>query len=125
MPFSSQHTIAIVGASSNPEKYGFKVLVDLQIAQWCVIPINPKGGKIAGATVYPSILQVPQKIDGVVFVTQPKITEQVLLDVKQKGISDVWFQPGSVSQAAIKFCQENNIKYTKDACIMVKKANFS
>jgi predicted CoA-binding protein len=125
MPFSSQHAIAIVGASSNPDKYGFKVLVDLQVAQWCVIPINPKGGKIAGTTVYPSILQVPQKIDGVVFVTQPKVTEQVLLDVKQKGISDVWFQPGSENETAIKFCQENKINYTKDACIMVAKQNLN
>lgn len=124
MPFSSRHTIAIVGASNNPDKYGCKVLADLQAAQWCVIPINPKGGTILGIVAYPSLLQVPQKIDGVVFITQPSVTEEVLLDVKQKGVSDVWFQPGSESQTAIDFCEENNIKYIKDACIMVAKTNL-
>jgi predicted CoA-binding protein len=121
MPFSSQDVVAVVGASNNPDKYGCKVLAALQVAQWCVIPVNPKGGKILGVTAYPSILQVPQKIDGVVFVTKPEITEQVLFDVKQKGINDVWFQPGSESETAIQFCEENNIKYIKDACIMTEK----
>ena len=125
MPFSSQHVIAIVGASNNPAKYGCKVLADLQGAQWCVIPINPKGGTILGLTAYPSLLQVPQKIDGVVFVTKPEVTEQVLLDVRQKGIDDVWFQPGSESEAAISFCEENKINYQKDACIMVNRVNFN
>lgn len=124
MPFSSRHTVAVIGASNNPDKYGFKVLADLLAAQWCVIPINPKGGKIIGTTAYPSVLQVPQKIDGAIFITKPEVTEQVLKELKQKGINDVWFQPGSVNQAAIDFCQANAINFTKDACIMVAKANL-
>lgn len=121
MPFSSQHTIAIVGASNNPKKFGNKIMLDLHKAGWCVIPINPKGGKILGATAYPSLLSVPQKIDGVVFVTQPEVTEQVLSDVKQKGISDVWFQPGSDSETAHLFCQQNGINFMANACIMENK----
>lgn len=121
MPFSSKHTVAIVGASFNPEKYGYKVFADLLAARWNVIPINPKGGRLLGSTVYPSVLHVPQKIDGAVFVTQPKVTEEVLVEIKNKGIGDVWFQPGAESETAIKFCRDNNINFISQACIMASK----
>lgn len=124
MPFSVKNNVAIVGASKNPEKYGYKVLADLQAAGWSVVPINPKEESILNLKVYPSILQVPEKIDGIVFVTPPVVTEQVLAEVKQLGIKDVWFQPGSANQEAIDFCQANDIHYIKDACIMVQKNNL-
>lgn len=125
MPFSVKNNVAIVGASKNPEKYGYKVLADLQAAGWSVVPINPKEELILNLKVYPSILQVPEKIDGVVFVTPPAVTEQVLVEVKQLGIKDVWFQPGSANQEVIDFCQANDIHYINDACIMVQKNNLS
>lgn len=124
MPFSSKNTIAIVGASNNPDKYGHKVLADLQSAGWHLIPINPKAEIILGLKTYPSILQVTEKIDAVVFVTKPEVTEQVLLEVKQLGIKDVWFQPGAASGAVIAFCKSNDINYINDACIMVQKKNL-
>ena len=124
MPFSSKHAVAIVGASFNPDKYGYKVFADLIAAGWNVIPINPKGGRLLGSTVYPSVLHVPQKIDGAVFVTKPKVTEEVLLEIRNKGIDDVWFQPGAESETAIEFCQANNIDYISQSCIMANKGKL-
>lgn len=124
MPFSAKNTIAIVGASNNPDKYGYKVLADLKSADWHLIPINPKEENILDLKVYHSILDVPEKIDGVVFVTKPEVTEQVLLEVKQLGIKDVWFQPGAANDGAVSFCQTNDITYINDACIMVQKKNL-
>ncbi|MFA5126715.1 MAG: CoA-binding protein [Patescibacteria group bacterium] len=121
MPFSSRHIVAIVGASFDPKKYGYKVFADLLAAGWNVIPINPKGGRLLGSTVFPSVLHVPQKIDGAVFITQPKVTEEVLRDIKNKGINDVWFQPGAESETAIKFCQDNDINFISQTCIMASK----
>ncbi len=124
MPFSSKNIIAIVGASNNPEKYGHKVLADLQAAGWQVIPINPKEENILGLKVYHSILDVPKKIDGVVFVTPPVVTKQVLTEVNKLCIQDVWFQPGSANQAIVDFCQVNDMHCINDACIMVQKNNL-
>lgn len=124
MPFSAKNIIAIVGASNNPDKYGYKVLADLQSADWHLIPINPKEENILDLKVYRSILDVPEKIDGVVFVTKPEVTEQVLLEVKKLGIKDVWFQPGAASDGAVSFCKINDINYINDACIMVEKKNL-
>ncbi|MCD4704955.1 CoA-binding protein [bacterium] len=36
------------------------------------------------------------------------------------GICKIWMQPGSESDLAIKFCEDNNIKYIHDVCVMIE-----
>lgn len=114
-------TYAVVGASSNPEKYGHKVLKDLLKAGYKAIAINPKGGQILEQPVYPTLADYPDEIDVVVFVVPPKVTQKVLDQVVQLGIKQVWMQPGSESQAAIDFCQQHQIKVQSQACIMLER----
>jgi len=73
---------AVVGATNNKEKYGYKVFKDLLDARYKVIPINPSEKVILGEKVYPILSNVKKKIDIVIFVTQPKVTEKILEDVK-------------------------------------------
>ncbi len=115
-------TYAIVGASNNPEKYGYKVLMDLYGAGYKVVPINPKGGEIANLKVYKNLQEYAEKIDVAVFIVPPEIAESILPQVIVKGIKRVWFQPGSESQNSIKYCQENNLECIANACIMIEKS---
>ncbi|MFA6322337.1 MAG: CoA-binding protein [Candidatus Buchananbacteria bacterium] len=114
-------TYAIIGASNNSDKYGFKVLKDLTEAGYKVYPINPKNGEILGLKVYKKIAEVPEKIDFVIFVVPPSVTEQVLPEVKKMKIENVWLQPGSESSQAIAYCQTNGINCIHHACIMIEK----
>jgi predicted CoA-binding protein len=57
----------------------------------------------------------------VIFVTQPKVTEKVLEEVKILGIKNVWLQPGAQSDEAIEFCKKNTIECIHDACIMIQR----
>lgn len=111
---------AIVGASNDSKKYGNKVMKDLDSKKFKIIPINPHEKEILGHKVYPTILDIPVKIDFVIFIVPPKITEKVLLEVKKLDIKNVWMQPGSESETAIKFCEENKIAVIHHACIMLK-----
>ena len=52
-------TIAIVGASSDPSKFGHKAVKAYLQQGYDVYPINPKGGEIAGCTVYTSLADIP------------------------------------------------------------------
>ena len=52
---SPTSSFAIVGASVNPEKYGYKVLANLLSKGFRVIPVNPKGGEILSQKVYSSV----------------------------------------------------------------------
>ncbi|MGD9129580.1 MAG: CoA-binding protein [Candidatus Woesebacteria bacterium] len=112
---------ALVGASANPEKYGYKILKDLTDAGFNVIPINLKEKKILGQKVYAHLSDVKDKIEMVIFVVPPAVTERVLTEVKKLGIKKVWLQPGSESEKAISFCQKNQIEVVHDRCVMVER----
>ena len=114
-------TYAVVGASNSTWKYGHKVLKDLKQAGYSVIPINPHESEILGLKSYETLAESPVKIDVVIFVVPPSVTEEVLKSVKKLGIKQVWMQPGSESEKAIEFCKQNGINYTANACIMVQR----
>ena len=118
-------TYAVIGASQNAEKYGFKVFKDLLDASYKVIPVNPKGGELLGEKVWPSILDYQPAIDVAIFVIPPTAALSTLKEIVIKKIGKVWFQPGSESDEAIKFCKNNNIECISKACIMIEKTSKS
>ena len=118
---SKNSTYAVVGASKDFKKYGYKVFRDLKKAGYNVIPINPHEKEILGAKVYKNIFDVNFKIDLVIFVVLPEVAEKVLEDINKLNIKKVWMQPGSESEKAIKYCKKNKIKCIHNACIMINK----
>lgn len=61
------------------------------------------------------------KVDVVDIVVPPHITEQIVKECKQIGITKVWMQPGSESEEAIIFCKDNGIEVVYDNCIMAQR----
>jgi len=114
-------TYAVVWASNNENKYGHKVFRDLLQNGYHVIAINPSEKEILWEKVFPTLTSCDQKIDITIFVVPPKVTEMVLEEVLQLNITQVRMQPWSESEDAILFCEKNNITYTHDACIMIKR----
>jgi len=112
---------AVVGASNNEEKYGYKVFNDLIEGWYKVIAINPNEKEILWTKVYPTLSDYVGIIDVVIFVVPPQVTEKILEEVKTLGIKNVRMQPGAESPTAIKFCEENGIACTHDACIMIQR----
>jgi uncharacterized protein len=119
-----QFMYAIVGASNDETKYGNIVLRDLKSAGYNVIPINIKEHEVIGLKAYKSVIDVEGRIDVAVFIIPPAASDKAILEVKEAGIRKVWFQPGSESDAAIKFCKQNNINCIYGKCIMVERRNF-
>jgi predicted CoA-binding protein len=87
-------------------------------AGYRVYCVNPNGDEVLGNKCYPSLEVLPVKPDVVV---PPKITEQLVKTCKKLGITKVWMQPGSESETAIKFCEENIIDVVHGVCVMVKR----
>jgi acyl-CoA synthetase (NDP forming) len=58
-------SIAVIGASSTPGKWGCAVMRNLMEAgfEGPIFPVNPKGGEIHGLTAYPSVKDVPGDVD--------------------------------------------------------------
>jgi len=118
--FNRKYTYAVVGASNNKNKYGYKITKTLFEAGFNVIPINPKESEIYGIKCYPSLLAVSERIDVVDYVVPAAITLKSLKNAKERGINKVWFQPSSYDYKCETFCKKNNIKYMKDFCLFAQ-----
>lgn len=113
------NVIAVVGASNNPEKYGYKVYKALKDFGCEVIPVNPNQKIIQGDKAFPSLKSIPGSVDCVSIITPSEVTEEVVEEAKDKGVDIVWMQPGAESREAIEFCKENNISVIYDECVLV------
>ncbi|MDO0826010.1 CoA-binding protein [Desulfosporosinus nitroreducens] len=115
----SQKTWAVIGVSNNTDKYGYKVYKQLRKAGYSVFPINPGLQSIDGDPCYPSLAALPKKPDAVSIVVPPKITEQVVKECNDLGITKVWMQPGSESKNAIQDGEEHGITVVHNQCVLV------
>ncbi len=111
---------AVIGVSLNSQKFGNRVFTYLKEEGYNVLGINPKGGEVMGEKLYKSINEIEKDIDVVVFVIPPQIAQDVLKEVVNKGIKKVWFQPGSESPKLKKICENSDIEFVMEDCIMVE-----
>ena len=94
-------SVAIIGASSDRNKYGNKAVRAYQAKGWDVYPVNPKETSIEGADVYKSIADVPRPIDRVSLYLPPEATLGIIGDIAAAKPGEVFFNPGSESPELI------------------------
>ena len=99
--------IAIIGASADPNKFGNKAVRAYSRRGYRVFPIHPSAQMIEGLPVFHSILEVPvEKVDRVSLYLPPEIGLQVIEEIAQKAVGEVWLNPGAESPALIARCKE-------------------
>src|SRR5205809_1511739 len=91
---TSSTTIAMVGASSNPEKASHGIMHKLQRAGYRVIPVNPRETEVLGERSYPSLLDIPEHIDIVDVFRRPEDTPAIADDAVKIGAKALWLQAG-------------------------------
>lgn len=94
-------TVAVIGASSNRNKYGNIAVRAFRHAGYKVIPINPHEADVEGLRTYRSVLDVPGAIDMATVYVPPTVGEQVIEEIAKKGIAEVWLNPGAESRALV------------------------
>ncbi|CAK7211891.1 hypothetical protein SEUCBS140593_001319 [Sporothrix eucalyptigena] len=106
--FFAKPYFAVVGASTNQAKFGYKIFAWYTYHDLPATPINPASPAItvdgtAHATL-PSISALPHPRDtGLSVITPPAVTLQVLQEAKKIGISSVWLQPGTWDDAVVEY----------------------
>ena len=103
--FMAQKRFAVVGATADTNKYGNEIVKNLINRGYEVYPVNPRLKELYGITCYPSLSDLPIKVDVVDFVVPPTVTEETLIECKKLKLDRIWLQPGSESEAAIAFCR--------------------
>jgi predicted CoA-binding protein len=90
--------VMIVGASSNPRKYGNKAVRAYQRAGHEVLPVHPNEDVVEGISTWADVREVPPPIDRVSFYVPAAIGFEVLRRLKQRGdIREIWLNPGAES----------------------------
>lgn len=122
--FLAQKRIAVVGVRSESGKDDTAngIFRKLRDTGYTVFPVNPHTDTAEGVTCYPNVQAIPGGVDGVVIVTRPDTTEQVVRDCAEAGVKYVWMHKSfgnSVSDEAVQFCRDNGIDVIPGACPMM------
>jgi predicted CoA-binding protein len=118
----SASTIAIVGASSKPERPSHGIMKKLLSAGYRVIPVNPNEREVLGQRAYPSLLDVPERIDVVDVFRRPEHTEALAGEALAIGAKAFWLQSGIVNEAAAAKARAGGLVVVMDECIGVQHA---
>ena len=110
-------TIAMVGASSNPEKASYGIMQKLQKAGYRVIPVNPRETEILGERSYPSLVDVPERIDIVDVFRRAEDAPGIADEAATIGAKVLWLQSGIRSEEAAERAAKGGMVAVLDACI--------
>lgn len=102
--------VAVIGASSDRNKFGNRAVRAFRQQGYTVVPINPHEVEVEGLKSYRSVLDVPGTIDMASFYLPPAIGLQVIDEVARKGIAEVWLNPGAESEALVVRARELHIQ---------------
>jgi uncharacterized protein len=111
-------TVAVVGASSDRNKFGNKALRAFRAEGHTVIPINPNESEVEGLKTYASVLDVPGSIDMATVYVQPEVGQQLLAQFEEKKIPEIWINPGAESEELVAEAKRRRLNIIQ-ACSIV------
>lgn len=114
------HTLAVVGLSSNPERYSNEVAAYLQSHGYRIVPINPHETEVLGEKAYPSLLDVPPdvRIDAVDVFRRSEETPEVARQAAKIGAKVLWLQNDIVNDEARRIAEEAGLEVVMGVCMM-------
>ena len=111
-------TIAVVGLSNSPLRASHGVSAYMQMQGYRIIPVNPKIHGALGERSYPSLLDVPEKIDIVNIFRRPEFVEDVVDQAIQLKVPAIWMQESVINQRAADKARKAGILVVMDRCIL-------
>jgi predicted CoA-binding protein len=118
-------TIAVVGLSNSPLRPSHGVSAYMQTQGYHIVPVNPKIDEALGETSYPSLLEVPEKIDIVNIFRRPDAVEEIVDQAIQLKVPAIWMQESVIHEKAAEKARKAGIFVVMDRCILQEhKARF-
>jgi uncharacterized protein len=126
--FLAQKKIAVVGVSDKRETGCNMAYTKFKENGYKVYAVNPRITTFNGDAVYADLKSIPEKVDAVFILANPKVTDQIVQQCVDLGVKHVWMhcmmgtKPGlaasmtSVSQDAVEKCKANGIAVIPGSC---------
>ncbi len=115
---TSVKSIALVGASKNPERPSNKVMKFLIGQGYDLYPVNPglAGSELMGRKVYASLSNIPADIDMVDIFRSPDAVDPIVDDAIEKGVGVIWMQLGVINEDAAEKAKQAGLKVVMNHC---------
>ena len=112
--------IAVVGMSKNEEKAGHFVPKYLMDHGYNIIPVNPTITEVLGKKSYPTISDVPEKIDIVDIFRRSEDVPAVIDDAvnKKDEVKVIWMQSGIYNEDAERKAKQHGMDVVYNRCMM-------
>lgn len=118
--FLASPAFGVVGASTNRQKYGNKVLRCYLQNGRRAIPVNPNEPEIEGIPCAATISDLPPDVESISMITPPSVTADLVPLALERGIKNIWMQPGAEHPDAVALCREQGINVIADgSCVLV------
>ena len=114
---SSARTIALVGASSKPDRPAYGVMNYLLRRGFHVIPVSPRETEILGQQAYPSLSDIPEPVDIVDVFRRAEATPPIADEAVAIGARALWLQLGIASEDAADRAAAGGLIVVMDRCI--------
>ena len=111
-------TVAVIGASSNRQKFGNRALRAFERQGFTVIPINPNQPEVEGHKTYASVLDVPGSIDMATVYVPPRYGVRIMDQLAEKGVPEVWLNPGADGPEVVARARQLGLN-TIQACSII------
>ena len=114
----SAKTIAVVGLTDTPTRPSYGVSHYMQSHGYRIIPVNPNIKEWEGEKAYPSLLDVPEKIDIVNVFRRSDAVPEVVGQAIQIKAPAIWMQEGVVHHEAAQKARGAGLFVVMDKCIL-------
>ena len=114
---TAARTIAMVGASSNPDRPSHGIMRKLMSAGYRVIPVNPRETEVLGQRAYAALADVPDRIDIVDVFRRAEETPAVADQAVAAGAKVLWLQSGISNEDAARRAGAGGVTVVMDLCL--------
>ena len=111
--------MAVIGVSRQKKKFGYVAYTELKNKGIHVIPVNNQANEIDGEPCYNSISQLPAEVKSAVVITKKTASLDVVKQLMEKGIHNIWLQPGANTPEAIDYALKHNVNLIHGKCIIM------
>ena len=117
-------SVAVVGMSPKPERPSHYVGMYLKEQGYDIIPVNPGHKEIAGMISYPSLLDIPVKVDVVDVFRRPEHAVPISEAAVEIGAKALWLQDGVINQEASKLAEDAGLLVVMNDCMLRRHKQF-
>lgn len=110
----------VLGASTDPAKFGHKAVRAFTQAGWIVTPVNPAAESVVGIPAIARLSQLEPGTASVISVyLPPKVTLQLADEIAAAAPAEVWLNPGADDPEVVAALQRRGLK-TRELCSIVE-----